>query len=83
MVNTLRLVLGRAMENHIKKEQFLLEFFGSFGRDLGNPARWFTDNPNDIFSFIEECAQNKAPRIYQRSTRERQGPTLRYRKGVF
>jgi hypothetical protein len=49
------------MENHITKEQFLLEFFGSFGRDLGNPERWFTDNPNDIFSFIEECAENKAP----------------------
>ncbi len=49
------------MENHITKEQFLVEFFGSFGRDLGNPERWFTDNPNDIFSFIEECAQNKAP----------------------
>ena len=49
------------MENHITKEQFLLEFFGSFGRDLGNPERWFTDNPNDIFPFIEECAENKAP----------------------
>jgi hypothetical protein len=35
--------------------------FGSFGRDLGNPERWFTDNPNDIFSFIEECSENKAP----------------------
>jgi hypothetical protein len=49
------------MENHISKEQFLLEFFGSFGRDLGNPERWFTDNPNELFSFIEECAENKAP----------------------
>jgi hypothetical protein len=49
------------MENHISKEQFLLEFFGSFGRDLGNPERWFTNNPNDVFSFIEECAENKAP----------------------
>jgi len=49
------------MENHTTKEQFLLEFFGSFGRDLGNPERWFTDNPNDVFPFIEECAENKAP----------------------
>ena len=49
------------MENHISKEQFLLEFFGFFGRDLGNPERWFTHNPNDIFSFIEECSENKAP----------------------
>jgi hypothetical protein len=49
------------MEDHITKDQFLLEFFGSFGRDLGNPERWFTDNPNDVFAFIEECAENKAP----------------------
>ena len=49
------------MENHISKEKFLLDFFGAFGRDLGNPERWFTDNPNDVFSFIEECAENKAP----------------------
>ncbi len=49
------------MENHVTKEQFLMEFFGSFGRDLGNPERWFTDNPTDIFLFVEECAQNKTP----------------------
>jgi hypothetical protein len=49
------------LDNHITKEQFLLEFFGSFGRDLGNPERWFTDNPTDVFPFIEECAENKLP----------------------
>lgn len=49
------------MDNHITKEQFLLEFFGSFGRDLGTPERWFTDNPTDVFPFIEECAENKLP----------------------
>lgn len=59
--NYLKTIIGKAMENHITKEQFLLEFFGSFGRDLGNPERWFTDNPNDVFPFIEECAENKSP----------------------
>jgi hypothetical protein len=49
------------LEDHITKQQFLLEFFGFFGRDLGNPERWFTDNPNDMFPFIEECTENKAP----------------------
>jgi hypothetical protein len=49
------------LENHLTKEEFLLEFFGTFGRDLGNPERWFTDNPDDIFSFIEECAENMVP----------------------
>ena len=49
------------MDNHISREQFLLEFFGLFGRDLGNPERWFTGNPLDMLSFIEECAKNKLP----------------------
>ena len=31
----------KTLENHITKEEFLLEFFGLFGRDLGNPERWF------------------------------------------
>lgn len=48
-------------KNHVTKEEFLLDFFGSFGRDLGNPERWFTDNPTDLFLFIEECAENRAP----------------------
>jgi hypothetical protein len=49
------------LHHHITREQFLLEFFGFFGRDLGNPERCFTDNPNDIFPFIEECTKNKLP----------------------
>jgi hypothetical protein len=51
----------KTLENHVTSEQFLLEFFGVFGRDLGNPERWFTDNPTDTFPFIEECAENKLP----------------------
>ena len=51
----------KTVEDHITKEEFLLQFFGSFKRDLGNPERWFTDNPTDLFPFIEECAENKAP----------------------
>jgi hypothetical protein len=51
----------KTAEDHITKEEFLLQFFGSFGRDLGDPERWFTDNPTDLFPFIEECAENKAP----------------------
>jgi hypothetical protein len=48
-------------EDHVTKEEFLMQFYGSFGRDLGTPERWFTDNPNDVFPFIEECAENKVP----------------------
>lgn len=48
-------------DNHISKEELWSEFFGNFGRDLGNPQRWFTDNPSDIYRFIEDCTINKLP----------------------
>jgi hypothetical protein len=49
------------LDNHISREQFLFEFFGFFGMDFGNPERWFTDKPQDIFPFIDNCAENKLP----------------------
>jgi len=49
------------VKDHITREQFLLEFFGNFGRDLGDPTQWFTDNPMDIFSHVEKCAKEKKP----------------------
>jgi len=49
------------VDDHILKEQFLLEFFGNFGRDLGSPERYFTNNPTVIFTFIAECTENKLP----------------------
>ena len=52
---------GKILDDHIPREQFLFEFFGLFARDLGNPERWFTDNPSDIIPFIEECTKNKLP----------------------
>ena len=48
-------------DNHISKEMLWSEFFGNFGRDFGNPQRWFTDNPSDIYQFIEDCTNNKLP----------------------
>jgi len=45
--------------DHITREQFLLEFFGNFGRDLGNPTQVYHDNPSDILTFVEECARDK------------------------
>jgi len=49
------------MSDHISKEQFLLEFFGLLGRELADPNQQFTDNPNDILTFIEKCAKEKKP----------------------
>ena len=42
----------------ITKEEFFLEWFGLFGRELGTnraPHRDWTDNPQDFIKFIEEC----------------------------
>lgn len=49
------------MEDHIQKEEFWLQFFGNFGRELGDPNAHFTDNPLDIIPFIEDCRINKKP----------------------
>jgi hypothetical protein len=48
-------------ENHLSRKEFLFEFFGNFGRDLGNPERRFTTNPTELAPFIEECTRNKTP----------------------
>jgi len=53
-------------EDHISESEFLLEFFGNYGRILGNPPyagrkRYFTDNPNNIFECIEFAEKNKLP----------------------
>lgn len=48
-------------DNHITKEELWREFFGNSGRDFGNPQRWFSSNPSDIYQFIEDCTMNKLP----------------------
>jgi hypothetical protein len=50
-----------SIEDHIDRQQFLLEFFGFFGRELGNPEQFFTEEPMQIVSFVEECAALKQP----------------------
>lgn len=57
-------------KDHISKEQFLLEFFGMIGRELADPQQHFTDNPNDIFQFIENCRVNKKPAFISVNPRE-------------
>lgn len=49
------------MENHVSKEQFLIEFFGMIGGRELSKGQIFTDNPNDIFLFIEKCKIEKQP----------------------
>lgn len=49
------------MFDHVNSEQFLLEFFGNFGRDFGNPQRVYNDNPQYTLQFIKECSIEKRP----------------------
>jgi len=46
------------MESH---HNFWLDWFGSFGRELGSPERFYTDNPGDLLRLVKECASRKKP----------------------
>jgi hypothetical protein len=49
-------------EDHITKEEFMLDYFGYLGgRDLGNPKQFFVDNPNEIIKFVNENNAKKLP----------------------
>lgn len=44
--------------------KFMFQLFGLFGRELGTnkkPHRFFTDNPNDLLTFVEECKNENRP----------------------
>jgi len=46
------------MESH---HNFWLDWFGSFGRELGAPERWFTDTPGDLLRHVQECTSHQKP----------------------
>ena len=70
-------------EDHITKQQFLLEFFGSFNRDFGNPQRFFVDNPSEITSFVEICALNKQPAFISVQPMKAKAKPLGFEKVFF
>jgi len=42
--------------------EFFIDWFGRHaGRELGNPKRWFTDNPEDLERHVNNCARQKRP----------------------
>jgi hypothetical protein len=50
----------------MSEEKFLLDWFGNFGRILGNPPelsrkRYFSNNPNDVFECVEYGEENEVP----------------------
>lgn len=49
------------MDDHINREEFLIDFFGMFARELATPDQFFTDNPRDIIQFVEDCRIQKKP----------------------
>lgn len=48
-------------DDHIDRQQFLLELFGIFGREFGDPNQFFTEEPNEILLFVEKCMAEKKP----------------------
>jgi len=48
-------------KDHISREEFLIEFFGLIGRELGDPFQKFSNNPSDILQFVEGCKRDKKP----------------------
>jgi hypothetical protein len=48
-------------EDHIDESTFLKEFFGSFGRDIGCPQQYFTNDPSQIIEYISHNDKNKLP----------------------
>lgn len=71
------------MKDHITEEEFLLEFFGNFGRDLGDPAQHYTNNPQDIFPFMAKCAKEKKPAFYSVQPRTAHGVVYGLEKLFF
>jgi hypothetical protein len=49
------------MADHLTKEEFWLEFYGLFNRDLGNPERRFCNDCTLIPQFVEDCANAGKP----------------------
>lgn len=70
------------MNDHITKSQFLLEFFGNFGRELGL-GQEYSDNPMRIFSFIEECTKSKSPAFISVQPRRSHDKVLGFEKIFF
>lgn len=61
--------------DHVTKEEFLLEYYGTLSRELGNPPfegrkRYFSDNPNDIFECIQFSIEHKLPAFISVNPRE-------------
>lgn len=69
--------------NHISEREFILEFFGLHGRELGNPAQHFTDNPLDVFAFVEENNKNKFPSFISVQPRSSHGKIVGLEKLFF
>jgi len=45
-----------------RRHNFFNEWFGIYaGRELGNPERWFTDQPKDLEDHVRKCAENNLP----------------------
>ncbi len=51
--------MRKAIWNFKKHHSFWLDWFGSFGREIGCSKPWFTDNPNVFISTIEHTISTR------------------------
>lgn len=70
-------------DNHISKEEFLIEFFGSFGREFGNPKQWFVNDPLQIVDFIQYSKEKKLPAFMSVQPRRKHYDVLGFEKIFF
>lgn len=70
-------------DNHTTKDEWLLDFFGFIGRELGDPIQRFTDNPQEIFEFINKCTENKKPAFMSVQPRTEHGKVYGIEKIFF
>jgi len=71
------------MKDHVDRKQFLLEFFGPLGRELGDPLQHYTDDPTEIFEWIEKCAKEKKPAFISVQPRSAHGVVYGLEKLFF
>ena len=71
------------MDDHISEENFLLEWFGLHGRELGDPDQFFIDNPNEVIPFMKACLDAKKPAFMSVQPRSSHGVLFGIEKLFF
>lgn len=64
------MIATKITDDHISESEFLYEFFNNWGRDLGSPKQFYTDNPCYFIEYVENNNKNKLPSFISTQPRE-------------